>query len=1160
MTPLCNNRTVHVYTCPDLEPLIEELARELRNPLSDPMMEEIVVVPSADMANHLKRELGRRLGDDGKANGIVANVRFIYPRELINATASQPTGNSDSPWDATRLTWAIASIVASGRAKGLPRAFTASPLAASRRVADLFDRYASHRPEMLGGWAQGHRYDVATGGTQDWQVDLFRLAAEEIAISGAEARAFVSPAEFSATLTKEDLPDRMSVFGIDALSRSARQVLAALESQMKITAYWVYPLADKAPETVDVLPRREHQLTHVQHPLSSRWAAHAHESRAVVAAEYAPLAPLARGTTLLERFQSGVIIDTFPARTVSDDETRDELLANGDGSIQVHACYGLSRQVEALRDSLLHLLNENENLRLRDVLVVCGDVAATAPILSAIFDPEQRIATNVPTLPINVLRDADVRLDELSEAFMAILDLATGRCSASQLLDAAALAPVRHKFGFDDEALDILETWTEQLGVRYGLTAGDRAAWRLDASIASGTWKAAVDRLLMGVAVPAEREIAGPANIVPFDGVGSSELVVAGTLVEFLVRLETIVRHVRDDKGNEREITVDEWRELLLSVVDNFLDTPRDQAERLVRLRGAINRMQRDASKAIDTAERHFALRDLRLMTNDYLSQGVSDFWSVFESITVTSLGGMSHVPYKVIAFVGADEAAFAAPRGDGDDVLSVEPRVGEPLYSLRGRQNLLDLLMSARSNFILTCNGSDVNSNKDVPLAVPVQELLEFVAGMIEESGEAGTHRVLARHPRHNFDSRVLSPGLVSDDAPFTFDETSRVAYEVLAAVDREEEPDPELASSEPEDQPTVSLPTVEVRGIEQILSVLKDPISYYYEEVLNVDIPELPAESGFDNRDNTIKGDGVFLLTVDALGRSAEGRRLLQIIATHDDHSDEAWLETILEEWESVRPLTGLLPPGKLGELVLMEISTEIRDIVMTLPEHLRSLQGDDVDCLVPFGDTTASLRVPGVVVTDGRHEFARVKYTRFADSMELQLWAEVVFLTIHRKGESVVGYLATRGGDSASERVARTLSLKGNTPEERLSSAETARRAIEILHATAASGPVHFFPGASRELVDGNHGKAGEKLAKDANRNPAIGWYLDGRSIHDVEKDDADPALVKAVRGEDNDTRVSEVELFGTYIWSSFNDTTIQTDSGLKTSAANRGSEDD
>jgi hypothetical protein len=39
---------VRLFSCPDLEPLIEELARELRNPLSDPMMEEIVVVPSAN--------------------------------------------------------------------------------------------------------------------------------------------------------------------------------------------------------------------------------------------------------------------------------------------------------------------------------------------------------------------------------------------------------------------------------------------------------------------------------------------------------------------------------------------------------------------------------------------------------------------------------------------------------------------------------------------------------------------------------------------------------------------------------------------------------------------------------------------------------------------------------------------------------------------------------------------------------------------------------------------------------------------------------------------------------------------------------------------------------------------------------------------------------
>lgn len=1135
---------VRLYTCPDLEPLLDKLAEALRTPLSDPMAEEVIVVPSSDMAKFLQRQLGSKLGSNGKPNGIVANVRFVYPRELVNATATHPIGVDDSAWDATRLTWTIASIVATKSPTTLPRAFSASPLAAARRVADLFDRYASHRPEMLVGWAAGHRYDIAAGGVQDWQVDLFRSVCAELGASGAEPRAFTDPAGFAAAVADGPTIERISVFGVDSLSRSARAVLAAFEPTTNVTAYWVYPMGGTTPPSVDVLPRKEHTLDFVSHPLSSRWAASAHESLAVVGGTIERLDPNPRGDSLLHRLQVGIIDDQWPKLPLLDDEDREAALTRGDGTIQVHSCYGLARQAEALRDSLLHLLDADETLRLRDILIVCGDVPAAAPVLNAVFDPERPIGNGVPKLPINVLRDADVRLDEFSEAFFAVLDLATGRCSASQLIDAAALGPVRRMFGFDDDSIELLEAWTEQLGVRYGLTARDRATWNLDISIANGTWRAAVDRLLMGVAVPAEREIEGPAGIVPFDGIGANELVVAGTLVEFLVRLENIVSRLRDDGGNDRDLTVDKWSDVLSTIVDHFLEAGREDTENLVKLRGAIHRMGRDAAKSIDTADLRFSLRDLRMMTSEYFTRGISDYWSIFESITVTGLGGMSHVPHRVIAFLGADESAFAAPRADGDDVLSIEPRVGEPIYSLRGRQYLLDLLMAARSHFVLTCAGSDINSNKDVPLAVPVQELLEFVSTLLVETGAAGSHRVFVGHPRHNFDERTMEPGFVEDGAPFTYDENSKRALETIRQSASVEEPSVDSPTAAPQSLATDS--AHQIRDISQVIGLLADPISFYYGEVLNVDIPVLPGDNENANRSTTIKGDGILALTLDGLEQSGEGRRLLEIVKRHDDHSPEDWLDQVVTQWQLVRPLTGLLPPGELGKLALTEIADELKMIINALPSELRTLQGTDVDCLVDFGGSNVSLRVHGVVGTERGSEFARVRYARFNESRLLELWAEVALLTIHRKGEFVKGHVASRASSEAkkSEKFAyATVAMKGDSPTARLASATRAINAIAKLHSIASTRPVAFFPSASHALVDGKLSEANKRLVSSAGFSSAIAWHLDGRSMRDLQGEPADPKDIAILRDDASDDSFSEVELFADHIWKAFAETTAE-----------------
>ena len=50
-----------------------------------------------------------------------------------------------------------------------------------------------------------------------------------------------------------------------------------------------------------------------------------------------------------------------------------------DRSIQIHSCHGRARQVEILRDAILHLLDEDDTLQPRDVIVMCPDIESFAP-------------------------------------------------------------------------------------------------------------------------------------------------------------------------------------------------------------------------------------------------------------------------------------------------------------------------------------------------------------------------------------------------------------------------------------------------------------------------------------------------------------------------------------------------------------------------------------------------------------------------------------------------------------------------------------------------------------------------------------------------------------------------------------------------------------
>ena len=64
--------------------------------------------------------------------------------------------------------------------------------------------------------------------------------------------------------------------------------------------------------------------------------------------------------------------------------------------MQVHACHGPARQVEVLREVLLGLLADDPTLEPRDILVMCPDIEAYAPLVEAAFgmgDGRRRAAT-----------------------------------------------------------------------------------------------------------------------------------------------------------------------------------------------------------------------------------------------------------------------------------------------------------------------------------------------------------------------------------------------------------------------------------------------------------------------------------------------------------------------------------------------------------------------------------------------------------------------------------------------------------------------------------------------------------------------------------------------------------------------------------------------
>ncbi len=460
----------------------------------------------------------------------------------------------------------------------------------------------------------------------------------------------------------------------------------------------------------------------------------------------------AEATTLLQRLQADLRDDRVPAERLT--------LRDDDRSVQVHSCHGRARQVDVLREVVLGLMADDKTLEPRDVLVMCPDVEAFAPLVAAAFGDEAHPAGRLRV----ALADRSPRqTNPLLAVAASLLELGSSRVTASQVLDLAGAPPVRQRFGFDDDDVEQLRAWSVGSGVRWGLDAQHRSGWDL-AQVEQGTWRQGLQRLLVGVA--AEEGDALVGGVLPYDDLDSSDIELAGRFAELVDRLATALTEL---SGRH---PVGQWLDALERAVEALADVPLDGAWQLAQLRreldevrqaGAGSTVQLCHSDVVALLERRLAGRP----TSTSFRTG---------GLTVCMLTPMRSVPHRVVCLLGLDNDAFP-PRSvvDGDDVLARDPHLGERDPRSEDRQLLLDALCAAGDHLVVTYGVRDARTGVEVPPAVPLGELLDALDLTAQTAdGRPAREAVVVEHPLQPFHARNFRPDELGRPAPLSFDPTA--------------------------------------------------------------------------------------------------------------------------------------------------------------------------------------------------------------------------------------------------------------------------------------------------------------------------------------------------------------------------------------------------
>jgi exodeoxyribonuclease V gamma subunit len=885
--------------------LVEALGEVLATPLADPMTAEVVAVPTRGVERWLTQRLSHRLGaPSGGREGVCANISFPFPGTLIGrATAAAcDIDPAADPWRPERCVWAVVELIdhhaedpalapliqhlraatpddRAGRPGRLRR------FASARHVADLFDHYAVHRPDLVRAWAAGLAVEPDEDPTPAWQAHLWRLLRSRLAVPSPAERFAQAAGRLAEAPDLLDLPERVSLFGLTRLPASYLEVLQAVAEGRQVHLFLLHPsgqlwdkVAGAAPGPAPDLDRAHDPTARLAaNPLLRSWGRDAREMQLVLAGrrvsggEHRPVQENQAPLTLLGRLQADIRADRRPAGpALAGEADRRPLLGPIDRSLQVHSCHGRARQVEVVRDAVLHLLAGDETLEPRDVIVMCPDIEAFAPLIHAAFGPDDpagsaaddggdAASSGLPRLRVR-LADRSVRqTNPLLSVAAQLLQLAGARVTASEVLDLASRPPVARRFRFDQDDLSTLEQWVADTGIRWGLDADHRRPWDLG-HVGANTWAAGLDRLLLGVTM-AEGDGRLFGATLPYDDVPSSDVDLVGRFTELLHRLATTLDHLTGHQP------VRAWIEALVAGTELLAVSPLSDSWQHEQLRRVLAEVTDTADLVTGPGDRpageegglELSLAEVRDLLDHRLEGRPTRANFRTGDLTVCTLVPMRSVPHRVVALLGLDDGAFPRhPETDGDDLLLAGPRVGDRDARSEDRQLLLDALLAATEHLIVTYSGRDERTNRVRPPAVPVAELLDAVDATVRLAGGApAREQVVLNHPLQPFDARNFTPGDLWGAEPWSYD---RVQLSGARAAAHQAPAGPWLPG------PLASLPEP-VLQLDHLVSFAEHPVRAF-----------LRRRLGLYLSDRTDQIEDELPIDLDALEKWGVGDRLLR------------------------------------------------------------------------------------------------------------------------------------------------------------------------------------------------------------------------------------------------------------------------------------------
>ncbi len=896
------------------EKLVDHLIDLLEQPPGPAwLVPQQVVVPSMDMANWLQVAMARQ-----SAQQIAANIDYYQPVEFIDYWSEQLIeSDEEAEWTKSNMQWALFQLLPElDNVRGLEKMPAVRSDARREQLkryrlaghlADTFDKYMIYRPDWLWRWRnQKPRPDeVPLPDNYAWQALLWhRLCKTYSGFTDRAARSMRALRYMEGQDRVNQLPPRILLVQLPSLPRTAVSwfnVLGSLENVNLQVLEWrpLNPLKSVSSEPKESggkqLGRR--RIIHLREQwneqrrdyleLARKWSEAKREKTSGESVDHEATSNL----SLLQKalFQPEILDDSEAAFDPTENRA----------SLQIHAAHGPRREVEVLYEKLLECFDRDATLQPDDILIVSPDMETYAPHINAVFDEPGDDELRIPYHRFDAGGPSRKRLSEL---LIELLEVARGRFKVTGIIDLLAHPVIRASINMDLEDVELLEEQLIELNVRWGYDAGHRekmlraqaeGTYQADGKISEqNSWQGALDRLWLGLSTRVEDEQLIHDRL-PYGAVEGSD---DGRRIGGLQRL--IHQLWQLHQFTQTPHTLGQWKTEFLQLVRNWLVVEREQEPDVRWLLEHLTGLD-DFEEQINSEDSPQIAVDVMLeMLEQHLLQQRHPVTRMAGRAAVSPMIPVRGVPFKVIALVGLNQDNFpgSEPANPFDATQEV-PRPGDRSRRREDRQLMLDYLLSARENLLITYNGRDQRDDESRPPSPLVTELLNLLT-----AGEEDLHEQwITSHPLHGFEGRsnnqhsYLSSRVRQSSEAFEGDRQEEKQMAPLARINASIDWKRWL----PDQQPVVI-------SLRSLVRFYKHPIRYYCEQNLGLRLRE---EDQLDTDEEPFELSGLT-------------RYQLYEVILNAMLQDPGW-EPDFHVYEE----KGVLPHGILGRSVWREAQVELQ-----------------------------------------------------------------------------------------------------------------------------------------------------------------------------------------------------------------------------------------